>query len=125
MLRKNILSISVALIILYLSLASAETFNKIPVFHFRDMDKVVHFGMYATLMGAILFENRKRIETNGRLALIACIPFIFGAMLELMQSWLTTSRSGSIYDQLANSFGILFSVSVFLLFRNRKTEGVK
>jgi VanZ family protein len=125
MLRKNILSISVALVILYLSLASSETFNKIPMFHFRGMDKVVHFGMYAVFMGVMLYENRKRINTGRRLALVALIPFFFGAMLEVMQSWLTKTRTGSIYDLLFNLFGILFSVGIYLLVKNSKRVGIK
>jgi VanZ family protein len=125
MLRKNIFSILVALVILYLSLASAETFNKIPVFHFRGMDKVVHFGMYAVFMGVLLYENRIRINTGRRLALVALIPFIFGATLELMQSWLTTTRTGSIYDLLFNLFGILFSIGIYLLAKNSGRERIK
>jgi len=125
MLRKNILSISVALVILYLSLASSETFNKIPMFHFRGMDKVVHFGMYAVFSGVILYENRKRINTGRRLAVVALIPFIFGGVLEMMQSWLTTTRTGSIYDLLFNLCGILFSVGIYLLVMNSKRAGIK
>jgi len=125
MLRKNILSISVALVILYLNLASSETFNKIPVFHFRGEDKVVHFGMYAVFMGVLLYENRKRINTGRRLALVVLIPFIFGAVLELMQSWLTTSRTGSIYDLLFNLFGILFSIGIYQLAMNSGRNRIK
>jgi hypothetical protein len=125
MLRRNILSISVALVILYLSLASSETFDKIPVFHFRGEDKVVHFVMYAVLMGTLLFENRKIINTGRRLVLIAMIPILFGAILEVMQSWLTTSRFGSIYDLLFNIFGILFSLSIYLLVMNHRREKIK
>lgn len=117
MIRKNILSISTALAILYLSLASSETLNKIPVFHFQGMDKIVHFGMYSVFMGIILFENRKRINPGKQLLFVALIPLFFGAMLELLQSWLTTSRTGSIYDLIANLTGILFSVTVYLLLK--------
>jgi VanZ family protein len=115
MIKKNILSISTALVILYLSLASSETINKIPVFHFQGEDKIVHFVMYAFFTGVLLFENRNRIETGHRLILFALIPFIFGASLELMQSLFTTTRSGSIFDLLANVSGILFSVIIYRL----------
>jgi VanZ family protein len=122
MIRKNILSISTALVIFYLSLASSETLNKIPVFHFRGMDKVVHFTMYAFLTGVILYENRKRIDPGHRLIIIAFIPFIFGALLELLQSCITTSRTGSIFDLLSNLSGILFSLIIYLLAKNTNRE---
>jgi VanZ family protein len=125
MLRRNILSISVALVIIYLSLASSDTLNEIPVFHFRGEDKVVHFGMYAVLMGSLLFENRNIIHTARRLALIAMIPVLLGAILELMQSWLTTTRFGSIYDLLFNIFGVLFSAGIYLLVTNHRSGKIK
>ncbi len=115
MIRKNILSILTALAILYLSLASSETINKIPVFHFQGEDKIVHFVMYAFFTGILLYENRNRIETGHRLIIIALIPFIFGASLELMQSLFTTTRGGSIFDLLSNLAGILFSVIIYQL----------
>jgi VanZ family protein len=125
MLRRNILSISVALVIIYLSLANAQTFDEIPVFHFPGEDKVIHFGMYAVLMGALLYENRKIIDTRCRLALIAVIPILLGALLEVLQMWLTTTRFGSIYDLLFNIFGILFSIGIYLLVINRRGEKIK
>jgi VanZ family protein len=125
MIKKNILSISTALVIFYLSLASSETLNKIPIFHFSGMDKVVHFTMYAFLTGVLLYENRKRIETWYRLVIIALIPFFFGALLELLQSCLTTSRTGSIFDMLFNLSGILFSVIIYLLAKNTNRERIK
>jgi hypothetical protein len=125
MIRKNILSISVALVILYLSLASSDTFDEIDVFQFNGIDKIVHFGMYAAFMGIILYENRKRIETRNRFYLLISIPCIYGALLELLQSWMTTSRTGSIYDLLFNLFGIVFTVVIYLLVRNSKREKIR
>jgi VanZ family protein len=122
MIRKNILSISTALAILYLSLASSDALNRIPVLHFPGEDKIVHFIMYSFFTGVLLYENRKRIETWYRLIIIALIPFFFGALLELLQSWLTTSRTGSIFDLLFNLSGILFSVIIYLLAKNTSRE---
>lgn len=115
MIRKNILSISTALVILYLSLASSESLNKIPVLHFQGEDKIVHFIMYAFFTGILLYENRFRIETTSHLVMIALIPVFFGGLLELMQSLLTSSRSGSIFDLFFNVSGILFSVIIYRL----------
>ncbi|MGD0340808.1 MAG: VanZ family protein [Bacteroidales bacterium] len=124
MIRKNILSILVALVILYLSLVSSETLDKIPIVHFQGMDKVVHFGMYAVLTGVMLYENREKIYTRGRLILLALIPAVFGGVIELMQSWFTTTRTGSLYDLLFNISGIIFSIIIYLLAKNSGREKI-
>lgn len=125
MIRKNFFSIITALIIMFLSLASAETFKKIPVYHFRGIDKVVHFCMYLIFTGVILFENRKTISRTGHLFLIALIPLFFGGLMELLQSWLTTTRTGSIFDLLFNILGILFSLLIFRFISHPGKESVR
>ena len=117
MIRNNKWSIFSALVILYLSLASADALNRIPVIHFKGMDKLVHFCMYAFFMGVLLFENRKRIKSKSDILKISLVPLFFGALLEILQSCLTTTRTGSIADLLFNIAGILFSIIVFLLLR--------
>ena len=57
MLKRNIFSIIVALIILYLSLASSDTFEKVPFFNIPNFDKIVHFGMYFGLMSVIFLKT--------------------------------------------------------------------
>jgi VanZ family protein len=59
------------------------------------------------------------------LFLISLIPFFFGALMELLQSLLTSSRSGSIYDLIFNLAGILFSVLIFLIIRSFQKEKIK
>ena len=62
MLKKNKFSILTALIIMYLSLTSSHTFDKLPEFHIPNFDKIVHFGMYFGLMMMIIIENRKSVK---------------------------------------------------------------
>jgi len=114
MIRKNKFSIAVALIILYLSLTSSHTFDKVPLFNIPHLDKIVHFLMYAGLMSVILFENRKSLILHGQIFLIALIPFFYGILMELLQAALTDTRSGSVYDALFNSAGIISSVLLWL-----------
>lgn len=119
MLRKNILSIIVSLVILYLSLASPEKFSKVTLIQFRGLDKIVHLLMYFIFMSVILFEHRKNLTKIHHFFIVALIPLIFGALLELLQSWLTLARTGSIFDILFNIAGILISVGIFLIFKWR------
>jgi VanZ family protein len=114
MLKKNIFSIIVALIILYLSLASSDTFNEIPTFNIPYPDKIVHFGMYFGLMSVIIFENRKSLISTARLFLIALIPLSYGILMEILQSTITTSRTCSFFDIVFNSVGILVSILIWL-----------
>jgi VanZ family protein len=108
MIKKNILSIVVALIIMYLSLASSDTFKKVPV-HIPNFDKIVHFFMYLGLMSVIIFENQRFFKSNKHIFLTALIPLSYGILMEILQS-LTLTRTASFYDALANAAGILVSI---------------
>jgi len=114
MFKKNIYSIIVASIILYLSLTSSDTFDKLPFLNIPFLDKIVHFGMYFVLMSVILIENRKRNIASRQLFLISLIPFSYGVLMEILQSILTASRSASLYDIVFNFAGILVSVLLWL-----------
>lgn len=114
MIKKNIFSIVVALIILYLSLASSDTFKNVPFSTIPNLDKLVHLCMYFGLMSAIIFDNRKRIISNKQVLLLALIPFFYGVLMEILQGVLIVSRYASIYDVMANSTGIVISILVWL-----------
>jgi VanZ family protein len=126
MIKKNIFSILVALIILYLSLANAHTFDKVSSFiTIPNFDKVVHFCMYFGFMSVIIFENRNNIKSNGYLFLLGLIPLSFGILMGILQATLTTTRSGSIFDALANSAGILVSILLWLWLKPIKKEIIR
>jgi VanZ family protein len=117
MIKKNIFSISVALIILYLSLANSDSFDKVPFADIPHLDKIVHFLMYAGLMFIIIFENRKSITVNLQLFTIALVPFLYGILMEILQLTITSGRSASIYDVIFNSAGIITSALLWLLIK--------
>ena len=117
MIKKNILSIFVALIIAYLSLANADDFDKVSIFNFPGADKIIHCVMYFVFMSVIVFENRKNIGKVRILLFITLVPFLYGALMEVLQVFLTTSRAGSVTDLLSNLAGILLSVVLCLTIR--------
>jgi VanZ family protein len=125
MIKKNIFSILVALIIMYLSLTSSHTFDKVPFINIPNIDKAVHFGMYFGLMSAIILENRKNIKSARYLFLIGLIPLSYGILMEIFQSTLTTTRTGSVYDALANGAGILISILLWLWISPFKKEIIR
>lgn len=112
MIKKNIISIIVALVILYLSVSGSENYDKITIFNFPGADYIVHFIMYFVFMVAIIFEHRKDINKISRLFLISLIPLFYGALMELLQLLFTVSRSGSWNDLLFDFAGIITAVIV-------------
>ena len=125
MIKKNIFSILIALIIMYLSLANAQTFDKAPFIDIPNIDKAVHFCMYFGLMLVIILENKNSIKSNGHLFLLGLIPLSFGILMEILQATLTVTRSGSIFDALANSAGILVSILLWLWIKPTKKEIIR
>jgi VanZ family protein len=122
MIKKNKFSILGAMIIMYLSLTSSHAFDKVSFITIPHIDKIVHFGMYFGLMSAIILENRKTLYKAGHLFLIGLIPFFYGVVLEIIQSTLTFTRTGSFYDALFNCAGILVSISGWLAIRPRRNK---
>jgi len=124
MLKKNIFSILVALIILYLSLANSSSFDNVPMFEIPYLDKLVHFAMYFGLMLVIIYENRKSIKNNRQLLLISAIPLIYGAVIEILQTVLTNTRSGNIFDAVADGAGIFAAVFIGSIYLKRRKSDI-
>lgn len=75
-------------------------------------DKWVHFVMYAGLSGVVWFEMaRYEWKTNTKQATFQLLlwgfllPSLLGGILELVQENLTTTRSGDIWDFIADVIG--------------------
>lgn len=127
MIKKNLFSIFVALVILYLSLANSQTFDKVTLIKIPNFDKVVHFLMYFSLMSAVIIENRNSLKRAGSLLIPASIVLLYGILMEILQLF-TSTRSGDINDAFADFAGILFSVLLWLLlkpFLNKKSNSYK
>jgi VanZ family protein len=102
-------------------MANSHAFDKVPI-NIPNFDKFVHFGMYFGLMSVFIFENRKAIKSTRNLFLLGLIPLFYGIIIEIMQSSLTTTRTGSIFDAMADLTGILVSILLWLLIRSYKSE---
>jgi VanZ family protein len=125
MIKKNKFSILVALIILYLSLASSDTIDSVSFFDISFVDKIAHFGMYWGFMSVIILENRNLINSNLHLFLSALIPFAYGILMEFFQLTLSSGRSASFFDILFNIAGILVSVLLWLWLKPHLTGRVR
>jgi len=125
MIRKNKFSILSALIIMYLSLTSSHTFDKVPLINIPNIDKIVHFGMYFGLMSVIILENRTNLRNNRRLFLTGLIPLLYGILMEILQATVTVTRTASFYDALANSSGILVSILLWIWIKPLKKQIIR
>jgi VanZ family protein len=116
LLIKNKLSIITALAILYLSFASADTFEQVSVFNFPHIDKVVHLCMYFGLMLMLQIENSVYAKKIRNLIVLLLISLFYGIAVEFCQSWFTTTRHGDFFDALFDFFGILFAIGAWWLY---------
>lgn len=95
------------------------------------IDKWVHFVMYGGLALAVWFDcsrwqkrermkkdGEKRCSTLGCALLSTIYPILLGGMMELVQAYLTTYRSGDWLDFVADSIGVAlafpFGISYFI-----------
>ncbi len=125
MIKKYIFSIPVALIIMYLSLANSQTFDKVSFIKIPNIDKLIHFTMYFGLMSVLILENRKTIKSAGNLFLIGLLPLFYGILMEILQATITVSRTGSVFDAMANGAGILVSILLWLWIKPVKKQIIR
>ncbi|MFA9391455.1 MAG: VanZ family protein [Prolixibacteraceae bacterium] len=109
-----------------LSYASLSPSKNVPDFSFiPHFDKFVHFCMYfglAFLLIPALLKNKKYINAYWFAFIISILS---GSLFELIQTYFTTSRTGSIYDEIANATGALFGIFAYqILFKNKRMESI-
>jgi VanZ family protein len=114
MVNRNKFSILVSLLILYLSLANASTFENAGFFDIPYLDKFVHFGLYFLFMGVIILEHRYLFSNTRQIIIVALIPVFFGGLMELFQSGFTDTRKADILDIMFNTAGTASAVCIWL-----------
>ncbi len=109
---------------LFLLILSGVPGNYIPhVITFREWmhpDKIVHLLVYGIFVWLLIRGFRKQSAFN-RLkkhasVISLIIGIVFGLMTEVMQAYIFTGRSGSIYDWFADILGCLLGWLVYLIF---------
>ena len=125
MVRKNILSLLIALVIMVLSFTSAGTFSRLHLPPIPNLDKLVHIIMYFSLMLALEIENRSLLSTARSYLSLAVIHLHFGGAIEILQSMFTRTRTGDILDYAADALGVLLAVMVWLIIRKLIKSGVR
>lgn len=112
LLKKFFPTIFIVVAILYLSLMRVSPRSDMPAVPFGD--KIVHVVMYMGLMLAFYFDvyrqNLPKISFR-RSLLYGVFSFgIFGGIVELLQMYCTTYRSGDWWDWVADVFGVILGL---------------
>lgn len=113
-----------AIIILATTLPS-NSIPKSSLLEIPHFDKIVHFGLFFVLAMFIISEqNTLRLQGGlTRKAIILALSFTmaYGLIIEFLQYFLLPTRSGSLFDFLANTLGSIVAV-VLYRFVNRITS---
>lgn len=97
---------------LVIVLASVMRISELPEISIPNIDKPVHFAMYALLVMVALAECRNH---NVRAYLLSSLyAVLFGGAMELVQALLPW-RSCSVYDFAANCIGTAAGVTIYAL----------
>ncbi|QNM85352.1 VanZ family protein [Polaribacter pectinis] len=116
LLKDNIFLIAIFITILigYLSLMKMPKYAP----NVSGIDKWEHSFAYFTLTICWLFTFYKK-PTKKYIVIISCI--LYGIVIEVLQSTVTSYRTGDYLDILANTLGVLLGLLVFnqILKKNR------
>ncbi len=87
-------------------------------------DKWVHFIMYGGLSLVVWFEmarREKKTKTKKAASLLLLwglvLPALLGGVLEFVQEYLTTTRSGDFWDFVADAIGAVLGTVLGVLLR--------
>ena len=106
-----------ALILLIITILSVIPVPEVP--DLEDVpfiDKWVHFVMYGSLTFA-MYVDRRLQHSNTNITFITTaflFPSLWGGLMELVQAYLTTCRSGEWLDFYADAFGAFLATIISL-----------
>ncbi|WP_223551434.1 VanZ family protein [Aestuariivivens sp. NBU2969] len=120
MLKKYALYIATAysLGLAFLSLINLGELPKTPL---DSGDKVFHFCAYfvLTLIWYNVFRLQVKLNKKQAITRAGLLAFVFGIIIELLQSMLTNTRASDSYDVLANTLGIILAGLLLLCYNNK------
>ena len=88
------------------------------------LDKFIHFTFYFVAVILACYFQREaygnRFTFNKILLISLLFAWVYGIIIELLQSTITTTRSGDVQDVWANCLGALIGVSLLKLWFSGK-----
>jgi len=124
-LKKYWISITIISIVIVLCFINL---SEIPVqAPMTNFDKLVHILMLGGISGAIFFDNtyyfRKRVSGKPIFWGSFFFPVVLGGLIEIGQSYLTTSRSGDWWDFWFDIIGVVIAYPICLAINWRLKRG--
>ena len=111
------LSILLAGIIALLSLIPSSSMPDSSLFSIGYLDKIVHFGMYASLGFVALLESRCHYNCRAYHMILLFFIFALSAMIEVLQATVVYSRAAEWKDLVANFAGLIASYIGYRIIR--------
>ena len=114
-------TILVCTLVLILSVINTGVLPKTDV---PSADKIVHTIMYFVITLILILNQTSYLReqiTNRKLYFAFLFSIGFGTLMEIIQHFLPW-RSGSVYDFIANTLGVLLAIVIILLITHFKYE---
>lgn len=120
LLKDNSLYISIAITVL-ITLLSLIKMPPKPIVEVSNFDKIQHTIAFIVLTISWLVSRNVKFKTVSYIViLVGCL--VFGIIIEVLQGRLTTYRSASLLDIVANSLGIALGFMIFKTFTRKKAD---
>lgn len=113
-----IISVLYTLILSCLSLIKLkEVVPKLPSFSDKVAHIIAHFIFVA--LWFIAFFCKFNFKYNKAIIYAAVFSIVYGAIIELLQGWLTASRQSDFNDVFANVLGMVFAALFLIIIKKR------
>ena len=117
--KSSIIVYCYTLLIIILSLATVPNL-KIPEFNLIQTDKLIHFILYFVLL--LIWVKSNILKDNNLKFKTLIVVFLISFSLELLQGTSFVKRYFELADLIANSFGIILSYGLFVLYPYKKSH---
>ncbi len=110
-------TILVCALVLILSVINTGVLPKTDV---PSADKIVHSIMYFGITGILMLNQTSYLReeiSRKQMWFAFCFSIGYGTLMEIIQHFLPW-RSGSIYDFIANTLGVMLAIGVFCIYKN-------
>ena len=104
-------------IMVIVTILSTMWVSSLPSVEIPNIDKPIHFTMYAILTMAIFMDHTRWLKEPGSRWILLIAPLIaicYGGLMELVQALLPW-RGCSIWDFLANNIGAAIATALFFV----------
>ncbi|MDR2086022.1 MAG: VanZ family protein [Dysgonamonadaceae bacterium] len=119
--KKFRISVFLTVLILFLCFINLSDIpENMPV---ENFDKFVHFLMFFALSGAIFFDNtayfKRQISLNRIFWGSFLFPTLFSGFIELLQEYLSSTRTGDWIDFLFDGIGAFLGIVICFLINSK------